>query len=195
MAKFFIDTEFHEYQKSVKILGITIKKVWTIDLISIGIVSEDSREYYAINRGFDMKHAKKNEWLKVHVLDELPPKQPLYPPHGSPRIYQESMRWLPMKQIASEIVDFVNNNRRFGEPIEFYGYYADYDWVVFCWIFGKMMDLPKGFPMYCKDLKQMMDDNGLDKDWKRRHCPDPEGEHNALVDAKWNKELYDKINL
>lgn len=41
--------------------------------------------------------------------------------------------------------------------IEFYGYYADYDWVVFCWLFGKMKDLPKGFPMYCIDLKQEID--------------------------------------
>ncbi|HJY21383.1 MAG TPA: hypothetical protein VJ279_00780, partial [Hanamia sp.] len=24
--------------------------------------------------------------------------------------------------------------------------------------FGRMIDLPKGFPMYCKDLKQMLDD-------------------------------------
>lgn len=40
---------------------------------------------------------------------------------------------------------------------EFYAYYADYDWVVFCWLFGRMIDLPKGFPMYCKDLKQELD--------------------------------------
>jgi hypothetical protein len=31
---------------------------------------------------------------------------------------------------------------------------------VFCWLFGKMMDLPtsSGFPMYCYDLKQKLDD-------------------------------------
>lgn len=40
----------------------------------------------------------------------------------------------------------------------FYAYYADYDWVAFCWLFGNMMDLPKGFPMYCNDLKQMLDE-------------------------------------
>lgn len=43
------------------------------------------------------------------------------------------------------------------EPINFYAYYADYDWVVFCWLFGRMIDLPKGFPMYCIDLKQELD--------------------------------------
>ena len=43
----------------------------------------------------------------------------------------------------------------------FYGYYADYDWVIFCWIFGKMIDLPEGFPMYCNDIKQLMTEHGI----------------------------------
>lgn len=41
---------------------------------------------------------------------------------------------------------------------KFYAYFADYDWVVFCWLFGKMINLPKGFPKYCIDLKQMLDE-------------------------------------
>ena len=49
------------------------------------------------------------------------------------------------------------------------------------------MDLPKGFPMYCIDLKQLLDQYNLAK------LPDPVGQHNALTDAKWNKELYDYI--
>ena len=65
---YFIDTEFHEHKKPVKFLGITIAKVWTIDLISIGIVCEDGRSYYAMNRDLNLKHAKKNKWLKENVL-------------------------------------------------------------------------------------------------------------------------------
>jgi len=73
------------------------------------------------------------------------------------------------KQIAEEIVQFVdarwieevNVSKGFIYPggtsieevkttnVQFYGYYCDYDWVVTCWQFGKMIDLPKGFPMYC----------------------------------------------
>jgi hypothetical protein len=56
-----------------------------------------------------------------------------------------------------------------------------------------MIDLPQGFPMYCRDLKQMMDALYLDKAWKQLNCPDPIGEHNALVDARWNYELYKKM--
>ncbi len=173
--KYFIDTELHEHKKPVKFLGITIAKVWTIDLISIGIVCEDGREYYAMNRDLNLKHARKSKWLNENVLSKLPEKKPLYPPYGSPRIWQESMRWLPMAQIRQEIIDFCGGKPDFDESgsfytyknglPEFYGYYSDYDWVVFCWIFGTMMDLPNGFPMHCKDLKQMLDEKVEVKNW------------------------------
>ena len=56
-----------------------------------------------------------------------------------------------------------------------------------------MIDLPKGFPYFCMDLKQMMVEKGLGAEWKYNNCPDPEEEHNAFVDAKWNKSLYEKL--
>ena len=76
------------------------------------------------------------------------------------------------------------------DKIEFYGYYADYDWVVFCWIFGRMIDLPKGFPMYCKDLKQMMDRENIKRE--KIHT-EPATEHSALEDARWNLKLYNYL--
>ncbi len=95
-----------------------------------------------------------------------------------------------IKQIKQEIIDFVGN-----EKPEFWGYFCDYDWVVFCWIFGKMIELPDNFPKYCLDLKQEMFMLNLDKEWKRKNCPDPEGEHNALIDARWNRQLHTAINI
>jgi len=38
---------------------------------------------------------------------------------------------------------------------------SDYDWVLFCSLFGRMIDLPKGFPMYCIDLKQTLDEKAF----------------------------------
>lgn len=98
----------------------------------------------------------------------------------------------------------------FRDPINpiFYAYYADYDWVVFCQLFGTMMDLPKGFPMYCRDLKQMIDEKVHYKHMSSpipsahtfndillfikndKHYPKQENEHNALADAKWNRDLH-----
>jgi len=191
--KYFIDTEFIEgfYEP---LFG---KRKHFIDLISIGIVSRDGREYYAISNEYDYKDA--DCWVKENVIlpmyRELPPfhKEHCDPSNFHKR-YGKSNR-----QIRDEIKSFVGvtiddwDNEGTEKGIEFYGYYADYDWVLFCSLFGRMIDLPKGFPMYCKDLKQLLDDIGLDKQWKRLNSPDPEGEHNALIDAKWNKNLYEGI--
>jgi len=51
--KYFFDTEFIEDGR-------------TIDLISIGIVSEDGRDYYAINGECDF--SKANDWVVDNVL-------------------------------------------------------------------------------------------------------------------------------
>lgn len=176
--KYFIDTEFIE--------GITKPLIGKprhfIDLVSIGIVREDGKTYYAISKEWRYKDA--DEWVRANVLDKL-------------EIEADKQRKKNC-QIAREALDFFGCWHdhpfwRAPEGIEVYGYFADYDWVLFCSLFGKMIGLPKGFPMYCRDLKQTMDENGLSKEWKHQYCPDPEGEHNALVDAEWNMKLYDKI--
>ena len=122
------------------------------------------------------------------------------------------------KQIANEVIGFMSSSiihhNQFGaytrrNPV-LYGYYSAYDHVVFCWLFGLMKDLPNGFPMYTTDLKQMIDNwlltKGIDevrriglkyalKRLKQRpDYPKQSNEHNALSDAKWNKDLYDFLN-
>lgn len=111
--------------------------------------------------------------------------------------------------------EFVDRGIRFGwntdKPIEFYAYYADYDWVLFCSLFGRMLNLPENFPMYCIDLMQMVramcevKRNGGTNRYKSPletyiktfkkapGYPKQKNEHNALDDAKWNKELYTYI--
>ena len=54
--KYFLDTEFLEGTQKKRFLGIPYGDTLnTIDLISIGIVAEDSREYYAISKEFNLK--------------------------------------------------------------------------------------------------------------------------------------------
>lgn len=176
--KFFIDTEFIE-GISKPLFG---KARHFIDLVSIGVVREDGRKYYAISNEWNYKDA--DEWVRENVLDKL-----------------ESEAEVKRKkncQIARDLLDFFDCWHdhplwRAPEGIEIYGYFADYDWVIFCSLFGRMIDLPKGFPMYCRDIKQIMDAKSLTKEWKHKYCPDPDGEHNALVDAEWNMKLYNQI--
>lgn len=147
--KYFIDTEFIEYP-------------CTIDLISIGIVAEDGREFYAINNQCDVDMA--SEWVHKNVISKLTP-------NGE----------MEKDEIRDAILKFIGNDKP-----EFWGYYADYDWVVFCWLFGTMMELPKGFPKYCNDIKQLCNNLGNPK------LPQMEGQdHNALDDAKHHKKCYE----
>ncbi len=223
--KYFIDTEFLEGKQDKRFLGIKYGETKpTIDLVSIGIVCEDGREYYAISKDFNLKQVwnNKDTWIKENVL------LPIYTDEvcGDARnTYDFSYSTMKMvlksigksnEQIAKEIkqfiytneeVDFTRNdiagNEHYSYGIlntnpKFYGYYSDYDWVVFCWLFGNMMQLPKGFPMYCKDLKQMLDEkeiarqDGTDMVELRNlpTYPKQTNEHNALSDAKWNFELF-----
>lgn len=191
--KYFIDTEFIEgFHKPV--FG---KNRHFIDLISIGVYREDGQKYHCLSSEYAFKDA--SNWVRNNVII------PMYRQgvNGDARNRFSARNFHKYygktnQVIASELLEFFGCWRdqlfwRAPEGIEVYGYFSDYDWVLFCSLFGRMIDLPKGFPMYCIDLKQMMDERGLSKDWKRINCPDPENEHNALVDAKWNFELYNKI--
>lgn len=133
----------------------------TIDLISIGMVREDGAEYYAENAQCDLTRA--SPWVRENVL-----------PHLGGHLVQ----WPAL--IANSIRNFA------ADRPEFWGYYADYDWVVTAQMFGTMMDLPAGWPMYCRDIKQLCDDKGNPK------LPEQTStEHNALADALWNKAAYE----
>jgi hypothetical protein len=157
--RYFLDTEFIEPG---------IHPIPTIELISIGLVCEDDREYYAFAQGFDRTGA--SDWVKDNVFLYLPEA-------GDPL-------WKKREVIKQDILDFIGDDPN---P-RFYGYYADYDWVVFCWLFGRMIDLPRAFPKYCLDLKQMLYEIGNPK------VPfQSENEHNALSDAKWNKKVFDFV--
>lgn len=214
--KYFIDTEFIEgFHKPL--FG---KRRHFIDLISIGIVCEDGREYYAVSKEFRYKDADK--WVQENVIDPLF----ISTVSGDGRNHCSSENFQcaygkSNKQIAAEIMifiwqdtwnewvgpsdEFFERGKRFGwdtdTPIEFYAYYADYDWVLFCSLFGRMIDLPKGFPMYCFDLKQTLDatasgidgftfEQSLAAIKNNPKYPKQENEHNALDDAKWNMDLH-----
>lgn len=144
----------------------------TIDLISIALVSTDS-EYYAVaSDGWDS--AKCNLWVRENVLPKLPPR--------------EAPTWRSRAQIAGDITKLF-----FGDRPVVWGYFADYDWVVFCQLFGRMIDLPKGFPMYCRDLKQEMERLGIKREDLPASLQHQADEHNALADARWNRSLHDYL--
>jgi hypothetical protein len=58
MTKYYIDTEFLQEPQKKKMFGINYGQTKPlVDLISIGIVGEDNREYYAISKEFNLEEA------------------------------------------------------------------------------------------------------------------------------------------
>jgi hypothetical protein len=138
-----------------------------VTLISIGIAAEDGRDLYCISSEFVDKHC--NDWVKQNVLNQL----------TGPRI--------PNHEIAQKIKAFI-----MGDSLpDFWGYYADYDWYLFCRLFGGMLKLPAGWPNLCMDVKQLALHMGMPH--INKIVPPPDDAHNALSDAKWTMEMYKKL--
>lgn len=260
--RYYIDTEFISgFKSSYFRLPLSYKQRHFIDLISIGIVASDGREYYAISNEFNPNDA--DNWVRENVL------YPIMLENGYPKSLSNLHGYMSYgagairsiqdrfgksnEQIAQEILHFVNpqlmeggyNNlledKKFTQEHklkcfdpdekcpyfiwrtqpEFYAYYASFDWTLFCSLFGRMSDLPVGFPKYVRDLKQMIDEKLENKYmthlpssmaqaevnsngnisledkliWAKGlpSYPKQEKEHNAIEDARWNKKLHDFI--
>lgn len=140
----------------------------TIDLISIGVVADDGRELYREDFSYDLTRALGHEWLRRNVV---------------PHLTRAKDHLKTRAHIRDDLLAFVGDDPK---P-EFWAYYADYDWVALCQLFGTMMDLPAHFPKWCRDLKQLSWSLGSPE-----HPKQADGaEHNALHDARWNRDLYD----
>jgi len=222
--KYFIDTEFLEGPQK-RLFGHTKP---TIDLISIGLVREDGFEYYAISKEFNVKEAwnrydlkddEKIYWIRENVLKAIFYDLVKMSREDGGQVSYEftysnfkkllNMYGTTRKNIATDLKQLTSV---LDESPEFYAYYADYDWVAFCWLFGRMIDLPKAFPMYCRDLKQIYDVENQKFVEKRKlkqakfgdttihelrdvkSYPKSKNEHNAIADARWNAKLYQFLN-
>ena len=173
--RYFYDTEFIEDGR-------------TIDLISIGIVAEDGREYYAVHRDAPWKRIKKHEWLCANVLPSLPTL------HGDARLHAgrgplglldwQHPAFKRPASIASQVMDFLLADDDSNHDRELWAYYSAYDHVALCQLWGPMIGLPDGVPMWTHDLMQLWENAG------RPEKPEQVGEHNALEDARWNLALF-----
>ena len=216
---FYIDTEFIEGPQPLTFLRVNYgQSKPVIDLISIGIVDEYGREFYKISNEFNLSHSWDDDWIRKNVLlPILLDKEPEWAFTKSSMKRLVKKHGFSKKVISNQILIFIRdqggdiwrsgayeNSEKYlfalrTEPMYkkpvFWAYYASTDWVAFYQLFGKMIELPPIFPMYIKDLKQLMDSRGLTKEWKRENCPEPENAHNALADAKWNRVLHRKIAI
>lgn len=152
--RFFYDTEFIDNGR-------------IIDLISIAVVAEDGREFYAVSAEFDPASA--GRWVRKHVLPKLPPPA--------------SQLWQSRSRIRSGLEDFLGVDGE--EPIELWAWVGAYDHVALCQLWGPMTSLPPRIPRFTRELRQL---------WEDRGCPGlpprPDDSHDALVDARHNLFRY-----
>lgn len=148
--RYFIDAEF-------------IDDGCTVDPISLGVVAEDGREFYA--ESSEVPWHRANDWVNANVRPHLSPDDAV-----------------PNAEIARGLAAFIGDD----QP-EFWSWCSAYDWVLICQLYGTMMDKPAGWPSYCRDLQQELDRHGIDDD----ELPPNEGDaHNALADARWHRDIH-----
>jgi hypothetical protein len=149
VRRYFYDCEFIED-------GVTI------DLVSIGVVDESGREFYAVSTEFDATRAI--GWVRRNVLAKLPPPA--------------DRAWRSRDRIRADLLAFLTEP---GDTVELWAWYAAYDHVVLCQLWGAMPALPRTIPRFTNELRQRWEDVG------RPPLPvAPADQHDALADARHN---------
>ena len=148
--RFFYDCEFIEDGR-------------TIELVSIGVVDVNGREFYAVSTEFDP--ARAIEWVRLNVLDKLPAPA--------------DAAWRSRARIRDDLLAFLTEPQ---EPIELWAWMAGYDHVALAQLWGDMRSLPRPIPRFTHELRQRWEDAGSPP-----LPPAPEDQHDALADARHNR--------
>ena len=174
-TRVFYDTEFREDGR-------------TIDLLSIGLVRENGESYYAVVSDADWDAVRKDRWLLDNVWPGMPTRGLTTKlvtvgrnverrvDHAGALDTASSLvkpKWV----IANEVRDFLTETPN----LELWAWYAAYDHVALAQLWGRMIRIPKGIPMWTNDLRQEAERLG--------NPPLPqqeEGVHNTLADARHN---------
>ena len=146
------------------------------------MVAGDGREYYAVVRDDALiSRAYEHPWLRENVVPSLPVAlagigafwhwDDFHPDHLHVR---------NREIIAKEVRGFI---LAAPDP-QLWAWYGAYDHVALCQLWGRMIDLPKGVPMWTNDLKQECARLG-----DPRVPEQGPGEHNALADARHNRDI------
>ena len=180
--KLFFDTEFTGLRKNTT-------------LISIGIVAQNGRAFYAELTDYDK--AQVDDWLQENVIANLQ-LQSMQP--NTAEVIENTFNVLGSKQfVAAELTKWLGFLKG-----GFEGQYqmcADclaYDWVLFCDLFGGSFGVPNSINYIPIDLSTLFYANGIDEDVKRETFANTAkidgAKHNALYDARVIKACFDKIS-
>lgn len=153
-----------------------------IEPISLGMVDDNDRELYIIYRptiyNFRLRQAR-NEldqtdlWLQENVFNHISFED------------EDQYGYWDKESMAECVYDFICDSD-WDKKVELWGYFAAYDHVCLSQLFGRMIDLPFPMPMYTNELMTIR--NGRSKPTRPANLP----EHHSLMDAKYQKMIYDE---
>ncbi len=135
-----------------------------VSLVSLGAVTEDGREFYAVSSEFDPLAV--HPWVRDNVLPQLP----------------AAATWKPRAQIRAELEEFLG-----ADPV-LWAWYGAYDHVTLCQLWGGMTNLPRQLPRFTLDVRQLWEHLG------RPPLPKQlAGLHDALADARHVKVRWEAL--
>ena len=162
--KVFFDTEFTGLHQNTT-------------LISIGLVDENGREFYAELIDYDQTQV--DDWLQDNVIANL---------NGKNRSTTEQLRY--------DLAEWLSAY----DKVEMWSDCLSYDWVLFNNIWGHAFDIPKNVYYIPFDICTMMKLKGVDPDIDREEyafnaVPATARKHNALWDAQVIRACYENLRL
>lgn len=185
MSRIYYDTEF-------------IDDGNTIELISIGMISDKGEEYYAINGELELRRLTGIPWHLENTVPSLPIRTVGDNKIGWVQDHPDSPLIKSRATIRQEVFKFINDNSDIStgsasDNIELWAWYGAYDHVALAQLWGPMVKLPYGIvPMYTNDLRQEMTRKEKLLGNNRLHFDMPKMEsgnlHNALDDARLLKK-------
>lgn len=174
--KIFMDTEFTGLHKDTS-------------LISIGLVSEDGKKFYA--ELTDYKKDQVDEWLQENVLSQL---QMDHFPDGTVLLNGDVWN---VKGGTETVKRVLTDWFMQFEDVIIWSDCLSYDWVLFNHIFGHAFNIPKNVYYIPMDICTMFDLNRIDPDISREEYAEIEekdrAKHNALYDAIVIMSCYKKL--
>lgn len=181
MARIFFDTEFTGLHKDT-------------NLISIGLISEDNKSFYAEISDYDKTQV--NDWIQENVINNLWIKKGYFSWD-----YPDFYHFAKKEEVALRLADYF---KQF-DSVELVSDVCHYDMVLLIDLFGTAFDLPNNVSPACHDINQDIADfhdisisDAFDtsrEEILKNNNIEIEGEkHNALYDAKVIKAIYEIIN-
>jgi hypothetical protein len=179
MTKIFFDTEFTGLHQNTT-------------LISIGLVSECGKSFYAELTDYDKSQV--DDWLQENVINNLLVKE-------NSTVGLDYPETRVVIGTINSVKEYLSDWLSQFEKIEMWSDCLSYDWVLFNQIFGHAFNIPKNVYYIPFDICTLFKIKGIDPDVNREEfsgmafvSSEIPQKHNALWDAKVIKACYEKLN-